>query len=186
MRNVKPIPSPPMRMLGCFDVRKSWQAKVAIASSEPCMRLDIRTAPSTRMMYSLSRRTSFNAVPSGESVWSSSSKGFTHVMLQQVGYWTNARRLSNSQGRIHRIWRRPSTKDKKRALARSQAPSVQLKSSDTSGITSFSTSASIEARTIFIMGNPEMSTNSGDARTSGTRHSGNRVHSKIQSCRSEA
>ena len=86
------------------------------------MRLDIRTAPSTRMMYSLSRRTSFNAVPSGERVWSSSSKGFTDVMLQQEGYSTNARRLSNSQGRIHRIWRRPSTKDKKRALARSQAP----------------------------------------------------------------
>src|SRR5882762_7683355 len=86
------------------------------------MRPDIRTAPSTRMMYSVSRRTSFNVVPSGETVWSSSSKGFTRVMLQQVGYWTNARRLSNSQGRIHRIWRRPSTKDKKRALARSQAP----------------------------------------------------------------
>ena len=38
---------------------------------------------------------------------------------------------------------------------------VQLNSSDTSGITSFSTSASIEARTIFITVNPEMS--SGDA-----------------------
>src|SRR5882762_2569568 len=53
-------------------------------------------------------------------------------------------------------------KTKTRALARSQAPSVQLKSSDTSGITSFSTSASIEARTIFIMRNPEMSTNTGE------------------------
>ena len=39
---------------------------------------------------------------------------------------------------------------------------VQLNSSDTSGITSFSTSASIEARTIFIMRNPEMSTNTGE------------------------
>src|SRR5712671_4194853 len=83
-----------MRMLGCFDVRKGWQARVAIASSEPCMRLDIRTAPSTRMMYSLSRRTSFRVVPSGERVWSSSSKGFTRVMLQQEDYWTNARRPS--------------------------------------------------------------------------------------------
>jgi hypothetical protein len=37
------------------------------------------------MMYSLSRRTSFNVVPSGERVWSSNSKGFTGVMLQQEG-----------------------------------------------------------------------------------------------------
>ncbi len=89
MRSVKPIPSPPMRTLGCRNVRKRWQAKVAKASSEPCMQLDIRTAPSTRMMYSLARRTSFNAVPSGETVWTSSSKGFTDVMLQQVDYWTS-------------------------------------------------------------------------------------------------
>src|SRR5258707_452882 len=74
------------------------------------MRLDIRTAPSTRMMYSLSRRTSFNAVPSGETVWSSSSKGFTRVMLQQVG-------LDKCQTSFQ-----VSLKTKKRALARSQAP----------------------------------------------------------------
>ena len=53
--------------------------------------------------------------------------------------------------------------NKKRALVRSQAPSVQLNSSDTSGITSFSTSASIEARTIFITGNPDVSTKTSDA-----------------------
>src|SRR6266403_1115984 len=123
------------------------------------MRLDIRTAPSTRMMYSLSRRTSFNVVPSGERVWSSNSKGFTSVMLQQEDYWTSGTGL-------HLFALIALTEsaagDKKRALARSQAPFVQLKSSDTSGITSFSTSASIEARTIFIMRNPEMSTNTGE------------------------
>src|SRR5712671_2948077 len=108
-----------IRTLGCFDVRKRWQAKVAIASSEPCMRLDIRTAPSTRMMYSLSRRTSFNVVPSGETVWSSSSKGFTRVMLQQVGYWMSG----DSLPRVRLIALTENADgDKKRALARSQAP----------------------------------------------------------------
>src|SRR5712675_1318304 len=123
------------------------------------MRLDIRTAPSTRMMYSVSRRTSFRVVPSGETVWSSSSKGFTDVMLQQVDYWTSGAGFhlfalialtENAAG------------DKKKGACKVTSALVQLKSSDTSGITSFSTSASIEARTIFIMRNPEMSTNTGE------------------------
>jgi hypothetical protein len=54
-----------------------------------------------------------------------------------------------------------SAGDKKKSACKVTSAPVQLNSSDTSGITSFSTSASIEARTIFITVNPEMS--SGDA-----------------------
>ena len=53
---------------------------------------------------------------------------------------------------------------KKGRLLRSQAPFVQINSSNTSGITSFSTSASIKAGNIFITENPKMSTNTYDAR----------------------
>src|SRR5712672_1835208 len=85
------------------------------------MRLDIRTAPSTRMMYSVSRRTSFRVVPSGETVWSSNSKGFTGVMLQQVGYWARGRTgFSLVRSALFVVY--SAVRDKKRALARSQAP----------------------------------------------------------------
>jgi len=77
---------------------------VANASSDPCMRLDMRMTPSTRMMYSSPRRTSFMAVPSGERASASNSKGFTTVMLQQADYWTGARlAFALPDGRLHRV-----------------------------------------------------------------------------------
>ena len=68
---------------GCSSVRARRQPNVASASSEPCIRLDIRLLPLARMMYSWSRRTSFMSVPSGVSVSPSNSKGFTSVISQE-------------------------------------------------------------------------------------------------------
>ncbi len=72
-----------MSTLGCCSVRARRQANVASASSEPCMRLDIRLLPLARMMYSSLRRISFRTVPSRESASPSNSKGFTNVILRE-------------------------------------------------------------------------------------------------------
>ena len=66
-----------MSTRGCSSVRARWQAKAASASSEPCMRLDMRLLPLARMMYSSPRRMSFSRVPSGERAWPSNCKAFT-------------------------------------------------------------------------------------------------------------
>ena len=88
-RRVKPIPKPPTNTEGCSSVRARRQANVARASSEPCMRLDIRLLPLASMMYSVSRRTSFMSVPSGVSVSPSNSRGFTCVISQEWETYVN-------------------------------------------------------------------------------------------------
>ena len=68
------MPSPPTSTCGCSIVRACWQTLVANASSEPCMRLDIRVRPFTRMTYSLPRLVNRMALPSGVHVSPSSSQ----------------------------------------------------------------------------------------------------------------
>ena len=76
-RNVKPMPRPPTSTHGRSRARIRRHVKVANASSDPCMRLDMRLRPAARMTYSLSRRVSVISVPSGVRVWPNSSQGFT-------------------------------------------------------------------------------------------------------------
>ncbi len=75
-RTVKPMPSPPTRTTGARSVRARSHANAASASSEPCMRLDIRIWPPAKMTNSVSRRCSFMSVPSGIRASPSSSQGF--------------------------------------------------------------------------------------------------------------
>src|SRR5262249_31219326 len=72
-RNVKPMPRPPTSTQGRSAVRTSRQPNVASASSEPCMRLDMRLWPLARIMYSLLRRVSLRSEPSGVVVSPSNS-----------------------------------------------------------------------------------------------------------------
>ena len=83
-RSVKLIPRPPTRTDGCSIVRALRQASVARASSEPCMRLDMRLFPPARMMYSRSRRVSFRSVPSGVRDSRSNSRCFIEAVPQKI------------------------------------------------------------------------------------------------------
>ena len=62
--------------MGSFSVRTRLHASVASASSEPCMRLDMRVLPLARMTYSPLRRISVMSSPSGVRVRPSNSQGF--------------------------------------------------------------------------------------------------------------
>ena len=66
-----------MSTLGSSTARRCGHASVASASSDPCMRLDIRLLPLARITYSLSRLVSAIAVPSGVCVSPNTSQGFT-------------------------------------------------------------------------------------------------------------
>jgi hypothetical protein len=64
-----------MSTQGRSAVRSLRQANVASASSDPCIRLDMRLFPLARITYSLVRRVSFMSEPSSVVVSPSSSSG---------------------------------------------------------------------------------------------------------------
>src|SRR5690606_19480805 len=75
-RRVKPIPRPPTKTRAPDRSRSGAHASSAIASSEPCTRLDISGTPETRTTYASASRVSVIGAPSGVFASERSSRGF--------------------------------------------------------------------------------------------------------------
>ena len=96
-RSVNPMPSPPTSTRGRSADCTRRQATVASASSEPCVRLDIRVSPFTRMTYLSSRTVKRMSLPSGVSVCPSSSHALRRCDLTNTLRSSRSRQLRGSR-----------------------------------------------------------------------------------------